>query len=265
MTPDPPSPVPDEPLAEVGREPLREAIASARDERRGGISVGTLGVAAAASAAASYTASHVWGSGTVLSAALTPVIVALVSEFLRRPVDRVAATAQRVAPIVPRTPPGAAGAPDRRPLAPAREETEVGPGDWSTVTYQTTPSPGWRPRWRLVLATGLLAFVIVVAVFTVPDLLVGHSITGAGGSTTFWGGGAQNTPPVPTPTVSTPTTTQTVTVPTTTVTAPATVTVTTAVPPASTAPTTSTPTTTTRRPRRRRPRPARPLRRRPER
>ncbi|HEU0315689.1 MAG TPA: hypothetical protein VFR49_00080 [Solirubrobacteraceae bacterium] len=241
--PDPPSQVPDEPLAEVGREPLREAIASARHDRRGGISVGTLGVAAAASAAASYTASHVWGSGTVLSAALTPVIVALVSEFLRRPVDRVAATAQRVAPIVPRTPPGAAGAPDRRPPAPARDETQ----DWSPVTYETTPSPGWRPRWRLVLATGLLAFVIVVAVYTVPDLLVGHSITGAGGSTTFFSGGAQNTPLVTTPTVSTPTTTttQTVTVPTTTVTAPATVTVTTAAPPASTSPTTSTPTTTT--------------------
>ncbi len=247
MTPDPPSPVPDEPLAEVGREPLHEAIASARQERRGGISVGTLAVAAAASAAASYTASHVWGSGTVLSAALTPVIVALVSEFLRRPVDRVAATAQRVAPVVPRTPPGpsgpAAGAP--RPPEPARApDTEVGQGDWATVSYEATPSPGWRPRWRLVLATGLLAFVIVVAVYTVPDLLVGHSITGAGGSTTFFSGGAQNTPLVTTPTVSTPTTTQTVTVDTTTVTTPATVTVTTAAPPASTTPTTSTPTTT---------------------
>ncbi len=246
MTPDPPSPIPDEPLAEVGREPLREAIASARHERRGGISVGTLGVAAAASAAASYTASHVWGSGTVLSAALTPVIVALVSEFLRRPVDRVAATAQRVAPIVPRTPSGAAGPAEPRSPEPPRDETQVGQGDWATVSYEPPATPGWRPRWRLVLATGLLAFVIVVAVYTVPDLLVGHSITGAGGSTTFFSGGAQNTPLVTTPTVSTPTTTQTqtVTVPTTTVTAPATVTVTTAAPPASATPTT-TPTTTT--------------------
>jgi hypothetical protein len=246
VTPDPPSPLPDEPLAEVGREPLREAIATARHDRRGGISVGTLAVAAAASAAASYTASHLWGSGTVLSAALTPVIVALVSEFLRRPVDRVASTAQRVAPIVPRTPSGPPGPSERPPPEPTRAaDAPVGQGDWATVSYEAPPSPGWRPRWRLVLGTGLLAFIIVVAFYTVPDLLVGHSITGAGGSTTFFSGGAQNTPLVTTPTVSTPTTTQTVTVPTTTVTTPATVTVTTAAPPGSPPPATTTATTTT--------------------
>ena len=93
---------PQEPLAEVGREPLHEAIADARHERRGGISLQTLGVASAASAVASFTASHLWGPGTVASAALTPVVVALVSEFLRRPVHHVSATAQRVVPIAPR-------------------------------------------------------------------------------------------------------------------------------------------------------------------
>jgi hypothetical protein len=212
--PSPPNPVPEEPHAEIGREPLHEAIASARQHRRGGISIGTLSVASAASAAAAFAASHLWGSGTVLSAALTPVVVTLVSEFLRRPVDRVSAT---VAPIVPR--PAASGSPG--PAEPA--ET-----DWAPVNYEATPRAEWHPRWRLVVLTGLLAFAIVVAVFTVPELLVGHSITGAGGSGTFLSGGVKAAPPAGTPTTTTTTTTptQTVTVQvqTTTVTVPATTT-----------------------------------------
>jgi hypothetical protein len=201
---------PQEPLAEVGREPLHEAIADARHERRGGISLQTLGVASAASAVASFTASHLWGPGTVASAALTPVVVALVSEFLRRPVHHVSATAQRVVPIAPRP----AGS---RPAAP-----EPQPAEWSPVNYgDEVPRPAWRPRWRLVLLTGLLAFAIVVGFYTVPDLLVGHSITGSGGATTFFSsGGAAPTTPAQTQT-QTQTQTVTTTVPSTTVAAPA--------------------------------------------
>ncbi len=239
MTPSPaspPDPVPGAPLAEAGREPLHAAIASARQERRGGISVGTLTVASAASAAAAFTASHLWGSGTVLSAALTPVIVALVSEFLRRPVDRVSAT---VAPIIPR-PPGSAEplAPPEPPLGPPTAVEQTG---WTPVNWGAEPSrAGWRPRWRLVLATGLLAFAIVVAFYTVPDLVVGHSITGAGGPTTlFSSGGGHAAPATTTPTTPTaPTQTVTVQVQTTTVTVPATT-------PTTSIPTATTPTDTT--------------------
>jgi hypothetical protein len=206
-----PSRSPQEPLAEIGREPLHEAIADARSERRGGISVQTLGVASAASAVASYTASHLWGPGTVASAALTPVVVALVSEFLRRPVHRVSATAQRVAPIAP------------RPGGPPQTAPEPPPAEWSPVNYgDDAPRPAWRPRWRLVLLTGLLAFAIVVGFYTVPDLLVGHSITGSGGATTFFSsGGAAPTAPAGTQTqTQTQTQTVTTTVPSTTVAAP---------------------------------------------
>jgi hypothetical protein len=102
-------------------------------------------------------------------------VVTLVSEFLRRPVDRVSAT---VAPIIPRPPVSAS------PGAP--EPTEAG---WAPVSYEPPPRTEWHPRWRLVLLTGVLAFAIVVAFYTVPELLVGHSITGAGGSGTFLPGG----------------------------------------------------------------------------
>jgi hypothetical protein len=237
--PSPSGPVPEEPLAGVGREPLHAAIASARDERRGGVSPRTLVIAAAASAAASYAASHLWGAGTVLSAALTPVVVALVSEFLRRPVERVSATAQRVAPIpiIPR--PGGPAGGDPAPPGPPRPaagDTRVEQGAWAPVTYEEPARQTWRPRWRLVLVTGLLAFAIVAAVYTVPELLIGHSITGAGGQFTLLqqGGSAPTVPTVTTQTTTAPTQTVTVQVQTTTVVAP---------PTAATAPTTTSTTT----------------------
>jgi hypothetical protein len=234
VTPTPPSGhTPEDPLAEVGREPLHEAIASAREERRGGISARTLGVAAAASAVTSYTVSHVWGSGTVLSAALTPVLVALVSEFLHRPVDAVA----RVAPIHPRTtagPPTGEQHPPRPADPPTRAEAE-----WAPVSYGETAPPAWRPRWRLILVTGLAAFALVVGIFTIPELVVGHSLTGAGGSTTYFSGPSPSPPAAHAPIQTTPATTPTTTTDTTTTTAPTGTTTTT------TTPTTTTDTTTT--------------------
>jgi hypothetical protein len=220
---------PQEPLAEIGREPLHEAIADARSERRGGISLQTLGVASAASAAASFAASHLWGPGTVASAALTPVVVALVSEFLRRPVNRVSVTAQRVVPIAQRPA-------DPRHGPPAPQQPPPPTAEWSAISYGDAPRPApWRPRWRLVLLTGLLAFAIVVGFYTVPDLLVGHSITGGGGATTFFSSGG-SAPSTPTPTqTTTQTQTVTTTVPSTTLAAP---------PPTTTTPTTPGPTDT---------------------
>jgi len=71
--------------------------ADRKDKRPGsGISLQTLIIASFASAVASFAASRIWGAGTLISAAVTPVIVALVAEFLRRPVQTVAATAKKV-------------------------------------------------------------------------------------------------------------------------------------------------------------------------
>ncbi|MEA2265325.1 MAG: hypothetical protein QOE27_908 [Solirubrobacteraceae bacterium] len=240
--------MPEEPLAGAGRAPLHQDIATARDERRGGISIQTLTVAAAASAIASFTVSRIWGAGTVVSAALTPVLVALASEFLRRPVDHVSASAQRVVPVVApalvrpssargQAPPAPTRPEDRasgvgRPPAPGEPPPSPSPppqAEWAPVSYADPPAAAFRPRWRLVLMTGFLAFAIVVGFFTIPDLILGHSITGAGGSTTFFSGPSSPAPPTRTVTVqTTPTPTSTaatqptvtVTVPTTTDTAP---------------------------------------------
>src|SRR4051812_7635808 len=56
-----------------------------------GIDLGTLVITALASAAAAYTTAKVWAPGTLASAAMTPVIVALVKEGLRKPTEVVTA------------------------------------------------------------------------------------------------------------------------------------------------------------------------------
>ena len=65
--------------------------------RSGGLSLKTLLIAGAASADRRVRRSRCSGSpGTVFAAAMTPIIVAVVTEVLRRPVDTVSAV--RVAP-----------------------------------------------------------------------------------------------------------------------------------------------------------------------
>jgi hypothetical protein len=218
------------------------------DNRRGGrISLQTLIIASLASAAAAFGASRIWGTGTLISAAVTPVVVALVSEFLRRPVQTVAATAQKIPtvqtlpavrerttatpedparvlqdpsrvttdPATPAEPHSPAGQPPPRPRVepPAVITPVVDPG-----TIKHAEANTWRPRWRVAVVTGLLACAIVVALYTVPDLLAGQSVTGNGQPTTFFGGSTivkKNTSPTTTATTTTSATTLTKTAPAT--------------------------------------------------
>ena len=219
------------------------------ESRRGsGVSLQTLIIASIASAAAAYGASRIWGTGTLISAAITPVVVALVSELLRRPVQTVATSAKRIPPVpplpavrartsaTPRDPtdamqeaeqvrtdptsPAQPPSPSTQPRPPRRVEpaADSTPGPGPAVPHQTA-ADARRPRWRVAVLTGLLAFAIVVAVYTVPDLVAGHSVTGNGQPTTFFGASAhKNTKTSPTTTVTTTTSSPT----TVTTTAPAT-------------------------------------------
>lgn len=196
--------------------------------RRGGISLQTLIVASLASAAASFAVSRIWGPGTLISAAATPIIVALVSEFLRRPVETVASTARRV--------PGQRGAWTAAPGEPVEPAGPAEPGqprprgeEPTAIAAAPAPSPISRVHVGTAIATGLAAFAIVVAFFTLPDLVTGRSITGNGDSTTFFGGDEK---PRRTTTVQE----EPVTVPAKTVTTPPPVTVTVPAPDAGAAP-----------------------------
>src|SRR3954451_15453335 len=62
-----------------------------------GLSIQTLLISAAAAAAAATLVPMIWERGTIVATAMTPVIVALVSEGLKKPVEHVSAVAPRVA------------------------------------------------------------------------------------------------------------------------------------------------------------------------
>jgi hypothetical protein len=142
--------------------------------RGGGFHVGTLIVAAISAVVAATVVSRLWQPGTVMATAMTPVFVTLVREALERPARRVTSIAVR----------------------PPREPAEDPPAPAVVVTADEgmTPMRVYRPgrkvrrRWKLALATGLLAFVIAVAAMTVPELVAGRSVVSAKHDTTIFGG-----------------------------------------------------------------------------
>lgn len=230
-----------------------------------GLDVQTLLLSAIASAVSAYVTSKVWAAGTLWAAAMSPVIVALVKEGLRRPAEVVTAavpTPRVPSPRVRTTRPAAratstrheplpddltdrldAGAPP--PFPPPAAGAPAGP----VRVYSTK---GRRLRWRLAVVTGLLGFGICVLVYTVPEVIAGRSVVHSADKTTFWGGSRHRTKddakPAGTTTTGAPartTTTPAADQPATTVTAPPqTVTVappTATAPPAQTAPPQTTP------------------------
>jgi hypothetical protein len=158
------------------------------EERRHNIR--TLAVASAASASAAAVTSQLWIAGTWIAAAVTPVLVTLVSELLNRPAERIvkAWTAERPAlPDDADAPPGAPPSPPQRSV-PGQAEGEA------PVRIYRQPSSR-PPRRKLaigaVLATAGLAFVIAVVTITAVELIAGDSIGKGDRRTTFGGGKTQ--------------------------------------------------------------------------
>jgi hypothetical protein len=165
-----------------------------------GVELTTLVISAIASAAAAYITSKIWAPGTLVSAAMTPVIVALVKEGLRKPTEAVANVATvsrwtRTAPDDAALEPDP-GAPPLVPADPAAPRVDpdaphvllppvVKSGETSPVSLYSTRAR--RLRWRLALMTGLLGFAVCVVAFTVPELLAGESLGGSHKTTIFGG------------------------------------------------------------------------------
>lgn len=204
------------------------------EQRRSGIELSTLLVAGVASAVAAVVVSKVWAPGTIWATAFTPIVVSLVKEALERPVQRVSAVATRsngeprplarVARTMVAPPPEAEGPPPPMALDPGLTERRI----------YGRRAGGLRRRWKLALVTGLLAFAGCVAVFTLPELVAGRSVTSGGSHTTFFGG-HRAPPPAPAGTTTPATTATTATQPATT----------TPTQPPATTPTAPTPTPTT--------------------
>ena len=146
-----------------------------------GFHLGTLIVAAISAVVAATVVSRIWQPGTVMATAMTPVLVTLVKEALERPARRVSSLAGRATAV---------------PIEPERRPEPIGSPPAVVVTEDEglTPMRVYRPgrrvrrRWKLAVATGLLAFVIAVAAMTLPELVAGRSVVSASHDTTIFGG-----------------------------------------------------------------------------
>lgn len=165
-------------------------------------SVLTLVIASASSVVAAVVVSKVWGPGTVIGAAATPVIVTFVGELLKKPAEKI--TVVRVSEsgteVQERAAPPGAGELGERSVHRSR-----------------------RKPLLIALGTGLVAFVIGAAVLTSSELVFGDASVASGDKrTTVFGGDAPKrtpdaeraVPPTATgPTMSTETQTESVPAP----------------------------------------------------
>ena len=166
----------------------------------------TLVIASAASATAALVTSRLWIAGTWIAAALTPVLVTLVSEMLRRPTERIARgiTADRPAlpdPDAPAPRPEAAAAErvaerlrDVDELLPDPEAppARAGAPPAPTHVYRSESVRGAPRRrkiaYRVVLATAGIAFLIGAVTLTLGELVGGGSVGNNSRRTTLIGG-----------------------------------------------------------------------------
>src|SRR5215207_7690486 len=169
-----------------------EMLREREEERR--LNMRTLGIASVASAAAAAVTSQLWIHGTWIAAALTPALVALISEAMHRPTERIArawtsdrpalgAGASRHADR-----PAPADEPlsraEREPLShrdaaePAAGESRAAGAPGPVRVYRQPTARAPRPRIAIgaVAATAAIAFVIGIAVLTAGDLVSGGSI-----------------------------------------------------------------------------------------
>jgi hypothetical protein len=164
------------------------AVASDRPAAHG-VSPKTLLIAGASSAAAAFIVPMIWKSGTVVAAAFTPVVVAVVSALLERPVEAVSAVTPRLSPTAKKT-----QVPDGDefdPLAPPPlEDLEALNREVPQRTRHVEPRRRrlTGKQWRLAIVTGLLAFVAAAAVITFIELAAGDAVTAPGARTTIFGG-----------------------------------------------------------------------------
>jgi hypothetical protein len=177
----------------------------------GGLSITTLLISAVGAVAAATIVPLFWQRGTLIATAMTPVIVALVSEGLRRPAEKISAAAPRVArrtatgaavrrfdPAAARTRhPESVGARGRGPerYAPDVPHGGVSAHDPYGLRAAAGPRRSW---WKIGLATGLLAFVIGAGVVTASELVGGGSVAGDERTSIF--GGDDDATPTPTAT-----------------------------------------------------------------
>jgi hypothetical protein len=176
-------------------------VSASNTSKGGGIDLQTLVITAVASACAAYVTSEVWAPGTLASAAITPVIVALVKEALAKPADVVT----RAVPV--RGVVRSAGRADEPfdPIQPFEPEDER-VAQHGELLGSSRAFP--RHAWKVAIITGLLGFLVAAVIITVPEFVAGGSASGDR-QTTFFGGQKKSAEPTTTTTTTTPEETET--------------------------------------------------------
>ncbi|HZI91689.1 MAG TPA: hypothetical protein VFD31_08700 [Thermoleophilaceae bacterium] len=165
---------------------------SREDGRR--LSLRTLVIASAASCTAAVVTSLFWKGGTPIAAAVTPVLVAVVSEMLHRPATVIAARREQTGARKERlrTSPATAAREERlRTLPATAAEPARSPGAPEMKVYR---APSRRPRlaFKPIAATAAIAFVIAAALLTLPELIAGQSFGQGDRGTTLFGGSGKS-------------------------------------------------------------------------
>ena len=175
-------------------------------EKKSGISIQTLVISACAAVAAAVVVPMIWERGTLIATAMTPVIVALVSEALRKPAEAISTVAPKV---TRRSATGAAvRSPERyEPLPPTEtfdplppEERNGPPEVRDDDPFGLRAAPKPRHHWKVALATGAVAFVIAAVLLTSSELVFGGAATRDGGRTNLFGGSRSTPTATATPT-----------------------------------------------------------------
>lgn len=199
------------------------STASRGSQGGSGISFQTLAIASLSSLAAALVVHKVWGGGAIVGAAVTPVIVGIVGEALRHPVDKLAA---------PRDGGRKLPADRAHDVPPASRERGDDPfGLWEQDRRRSSRGRTWLV---LGLVTGVIGFAIAAFFLTGSELVFGGSVAGPRKTTIFGGGHTTTTVQTVTRTTTTPSTTTTP--PTVTQTVPVPAPQSTTTPPATTAP-----------------------------
>ena len=170
-------------------------------ERR--LSVRTLIIASVASAMAAIIVSRFWTSGTPIAAAITPLVVTLVSELLNRPTEKIAQRFTTESNALPpqtgvhREAGGARPPPPRErwEAPPARDallrDRGAARGEAPEFRVYGTPPTSRRLPWKPILVTAAIAFVIAAAALSLPELIAGQSVGKGDRNFTLWGGGTK--------------------------------------------------------------------------
>jgi hypothetical protein len=161
-----------------------------QEKKQSGLSLQTLVISSLAAATAAIVVPTFWQKGSVIATAFTPIVVAIVSEALKKPANVITSAT----PLVTRRSATGAAVRSEQPTGVgSRGEGPEQVSKWGTEDdpfgLRQPPPRQRRFPWKLVVITGLIAAVIGGGVVTASELAIfGHQIGNSKRETGLLGG-----------------------------------------------------------------------------